>query len=1375
MGSRFKSTIKRLYQSREEPTEEKIYPDDMLPDLKDIKIGKRIYSGKDLENIASEDYVGLFKKVFQKEYPITRTKSGLPKKPRNPTQTDNLVQRLKNKFTVLRFDILHNMKNKGDSITLRESIEHLEDIKQLINHFEEKNTTTFPYDLLETYIENSDIDLFSDDIDEEMNKSYIKQIENTRIKNLLRQFAKIYLQDEYKSNYDLYDPGMSKKKFEDYLEKSQHNKLIPVALGNLIRFLRDDYVSNKSDKDINYDELIEWIDTVHTEITNTSLPEETQEVILNGLLERLNELKNRPPTPEEPPATRTILPVLPPPGPPVLPTQSEPVNDEEEDLGLRGGAITSSNLLTKKSDIQDKIKELVGKYTTMKSKYTTDVTFTLGKIADCEARVLKCNNALQDALQKQTAATAAASTATSALKVAEKKLNELKEKIKGIKQRFSLGTDGIDDSTEVNLLESSLKSLECEIEALKQARDAAKASLDAANAEKEAALAAQATLRAEATAEKERRDLAEDELVLAASKNLAAALARALEAEGRLAALQASPTNQGTSTSELEEARRELAAARAEAEAAKAEADAAKEEAELKIEIAKAEAEAKQEDADRILGEGIASAKADAERKIREAKAAAQEELNAARAAAQQELSTARAAAAAAAQQGIAEANAAAEARIAAAEARVSEIEDQAAAAAAAAEEAAAAAARNNAQALEAAAAASAAALSDLQAAQDRALRDLQAAHLAELEAKQAQINGYSTEIGTITREFTDQSTKKTEQITLLLSVLENTKNMALENTEDSITSIYNTLMGTIGSLSMFDDQSQKTTITQHIEVIKQKLIDLINGKQTIERDAARAAEAAAAAARAAAQKAATDASLIRDLQGEASAAAIAAQAKAREAEAAAAAAEQLRAQLANSASELSGATVKIRELEEQIRNLLSSQTRANNPTVPAVPAVPRTNPVQPATIYNQSSQQGQPVQQSSSIEEFIINIFKDREVNSYLSGYKSNTTTLSNLLKRLYQIGLFTAEIRAMITVKSITKNDDYDKLTLFIDGTDNMVNTFINKYVNKQTVGNKAQLQFLLSNDPTARTNPYYKYELLPTVLINQLEDENALKTLVEKMMTKLKSLNDKIKLLSSSRRAANPRVYSQRGGLHSMSLDIANDRYNNNLLEETNPFYSIIEKFDKSSNTNMIARANETIMMEKFLNTMLKDHFTDIEMKQFFLEASNILDKKSCDDISTLCFELLEICKLIEQSDKNIDVIKLENTSLNVDFDKLENKIKECPYDFFEQAKKHFPTKKEISIGFFKDAIYFYLETDKFDKTYTIDKQNELHLANFDFNEEIYYVNNHMLYLFFIICNKIITKQKFAELDSYIRKQKRSKTKRMSTLLKERKEIN
>lgn len=79
---------------------------------------------------------------------------------------------------------------------------------------------------------------------------------------------------------------------------------------------------------------------------------------------------------------------------------------------------------------------------------------------------------------------------------------------------------------------------------------------------------------------------------------------------------------------------------------------------------------------------------------------------------------------------------------------------------------------------------------------------------------------------------------------------------------------------------------------------------------------------------------------------------------------------------------------------------------------------------------------------------------------------------------------------------------------------------------------------------------------------------------------------------------------------------------------------------------------------------------------------------------------------------------------------------------------------------------------METHKFDKMYSIDEKQELHLENYDYNDEIYYVNNHLLFLFYIICAKLHTNKKYDVLDSYVRKAKRSKTKRLSTLLKERK---
>jgi hypothetical protein len=161
----------------------KKYKGDIFEQYHSIQIGKRYYLEEDIETLfnpvvngETTDHVALFKKVFQTLYPITRTINELPKKPRSEGDATTLLNGLKNRKTVLRKEILINKRDKGNSINLREEVEHLQDIIQIIDHLDDESTTvTFPYDQLELYIDNPDI-AQSIDFDKELNTLKLKEI-----------------------------------------------------------------------------------------------------------------------------------------------------------------------------------------------------------------------------------------------------------------------------------------------------------------------------------------------------------------------------------------------------------------------------------------------------------------------------------------------------------------------------------------------------------------------------------------------------------------------------------------------------------------------------------------------------------------------------------------------------------------------------------------------------------------------------------------------------------------------------------------------------------------------------------------------------------------------------------------------------------------------------------------------------------------------------------------------------------------------------------------------------------------------------------------------------------------------------------------------
>ena len=103
---------------------------------------KFAYDGVDQDTI-----VAFFKKVFQNKYPITRS-NGLPKIPSNKHDKIMLLKAFEFYFHNLRYDIIKHKQKYGNSVSLRERIDHLQKIKILMEHFEE-DKVTFPYNLFQ--------------------------------------------------------------------------------------------------------------------------------------------------------------------------------------------------------------------------------------------------------------------------------------------------------------------------------------------------------------------------------------------------------------------------------------------------------------------------------------------------------------------------------------------------------------------------------------------------------------------------------------------------------------------------------------------------------------------------------------------------------------------------------------------------------------------------------------------------------------------------------------------------------------------------------------------------------------------------------------------------------------------------------------------------------------------------------------------------------------------------------------------------------------------------------------------------------------------------------------------------------------------------
>ena len=241
------------------------------------------------------------------------------------------------------------------------------------------------------------------------------------------------------------------------------------------------------------------------------------------------------------------------------------------------------------------------------------------------------------------------------------------------------------------------------------------------------------------------------------------------------------------------------------------------------------------------------------------------------------------------------------------------------------------------------------------------------------------------------------------------------------------------------------------------------------------------------------------------------------------------------------------------------------------------------------------------------------------------------------------------------------------------------------------------------------------------------------NIVKSKYENNSAKLKEIENAYKTLQTIKLNDMLLVSKQQGGskdpLYKYCIQVANDRLDEFLIDEPLPFFDIIKSFDKS----IIRETNEKYLLELFVEHQLQEHFTSDEMKDFFTQFQLIFDKT--EDLSQLCFILYEICNSIKKED-DVDTVRYKSTEYNSKFDKLEQILKTSSFDFYDTASKQLHELEVINIKYHNNHIYFKTDTDSFENTYEIDSKLNLEKTEYDYNEELYSVNNKLVYFFFIL---------------------------------------
>ena len=235
--------------------DDKYYKKARFEDLESIEIGKYFLYEKDLKDYFGDDEesIILLKRVFQKKYKITRTSSGLPRVPSRPEDKEEIIQLLQTYFKILRDKIVQKRATAGDSVSLRENIDGIQQIKLLINHFED-STETFPYHMFKDYLDNKEYIKSTGDINKQMREFQFNKSQNERIRNLLRQFSMLYLKDKKQDQFDVRDPGVFSDRFKEFMNNRDVSKLPPI-LRDLLLLLDGKYSVVAENEEIIRDEL----------------------------------------------------------------------------------------------------------------------------------------------------------------------------------------------------------------------------------------------------------------------------------------------------------------------------------------------------------------------------------------------------------------------------------------------------------------------------------------------------------------------------------------------------------------------------------------------------------------------------------------------------------------------------------------------------------------------------------------------------------------------------------------------------------------------------------------------------------------------------------------------------------------------------------------------------------------------------------------------------------------------------------------------------------------------------------------------------------------------------------------------------------------
>jgi chromosome segregation ATPase len=1389
--------------------EDKYFKKARFEDLHSIQIGKYFLYENDFEKYFGndEESIILLKRVFQKEYKITRTSNGLPRVPSRAEDKEQIIKLLQSYFNILRGKIVRKRAESGDSISLRENIDGIQQIKLLIDHFEE-STETFPYHMFKDYLDNREYIKSTGDVNKQMREFQFNKSQNERIRNLLRQFSLLYLKDRKQDQFDVRDPGVFSERFESFMSERDVSKIPPI-LKDLILLLDGKYsVIAKRDDEIRdelynpervYEELDRLLKNIDNEVEaqkGGAKPyldkekgikglDEQVTAVVDYILEKYKNLQD---------AHKQVI---------LNKDKEYSMLDEESTkkiLDLEGKLVEAEDKLTARiaenstlvaqisnlegtirnlqEDIEKKNSEIQKITLTMKSKFTDNavvksLTEQLSeaqeKVANLEREKTRVQNELNDLTPQLAEATRLKEEADATvirlrreLETSQNDLTENRAELEMLrKRRTELEVDLSDARTlnkEKDDYVDTLKSTIEEKDTLLNQRERFIKRTSKEKKELEAILEALGndfkTIRERYTILNTEKDRLENELQKASdedmeeSKEKNSKLLTDLKNLRDLLTRQASLNEDKVASlndriDELERNVRTLEAAQVEYTS---------NQTRLASELGGKEAI--------IAGlraelESLDDAKKNIEKEAADLRARLASNPNDS-----QTINDLQAALASKTLE-----NNSLDAEVKRLTPRVAELEETV---------------RGVRAELTSQKSTYEAQIKSLEESKEKLQREYDA-----LLAKQPEISNISSSLRTalsniedITKDktdalaeqerLTDELNKKTVELTLsnsALTAVTAEKNMyektakELKEANDSMKKALDDCEKVQADLKKKEDEisSLEATILQLGESLELQRSEII--KQTKEQLNSQTLLHT---------KEKSD--LIEKLR----------------------VAEMKLASKTEQYDEILETNrmlqEKIKELEKEIKQIKENKNKSSfDPTSTSSISQRRFTP---------------PIVEEPNINEWLINIKKLFD-EKYSYGVKKNYNFILTVQSYIGDTNDLKYEDLGMMlnylmnTLGRLPPSD-----IIFTNGVMSDLELIQNKKVTLYDLVNNlkklAREYKLLDN----------KGNVLGSVMFRQSLDSDSLKKFekIRNLKDRIDYMLDKIlnrigdfnytqtkSLFEQHLDLRKRKRQSQRGGnsntLFEYCSKIADDSLKEFLLETPLPFFSLIKDFEKDSKLDIVQSINEEYILKLFITEHLKNYFESKEMKEFYFHAKELFtkDKDSIYNYAKMFFVLQEIINTIRSDDRKIDVLRIKSKEYNSSFDYLNFTLESHEYDFYNIAKKELLNNKHINLTF-KDSSIFIALSDKDDHVYDFNKNLTMTVSNYKYKNDIYYMNDSMIYLFFILSTHFyLQSENLVDLDDYkeiedrlessVRKLKRFKSKNkrsIEALMKERKDF-